>query len=387
MSERKPRILVLGGGPGGLVASRRLAEILRGKAEIVLVEKTGRHLFPPSLIWVMTGERSPEDIAKPLDGLKRFGIKVIKASVERIDPSEGKVETSEGSLTYDYLIVALGSIPRPESIEGGGVCSPWTIEGALRCRELLSKLKRGAGLEVVAGAWSWPYKCPPAPFEVAFLVKYILSELRGLDAKVRVVHFWKEPMEPFGPSMVGAFKTFMNKYGIEYISGFKPVSAENGYLVSEGGDKVGFDIAVMAPPHEPPKPVRESELADDSLGGYMKVDKVTLRHPKYDNVFGVGDVISPALGIGMAGVFAHFEAEYVASQIADEVLGTYAGQDYNRSGICVMDLGYVGAAVYCDFKDKILGRSEYPRCVMMGGMKAFRIFKYAFEKLWFARWL
>jgi sulfide:quinone oxidoreductase len=56
----------------------------------------------------------------------------------------------------------------------------------------------------------------------------------------------------------------------------------------------------------------------------------------------------------MAGVFAHFQAEYVASRIADEIKGAYMGEHYNMSGVCVMDMGYIGATVYCDFTKRIL---------------------------------
>jgi sulfide:quinone oxidoreductase len=117
----------------------------------------------------------------------------------------------------------------------------------------------------------------------------------------------------------------------------------------------------------------------------MKVDRRTLRSPKYDNVYGVGDVIAPSLGIGMVGVFAHFQAEYVSSRIVDEIKGAYMGEHYNMSGVCVMDMGYLGAAVYCDFTRRIMS-GEYPDCVILGGMKAFRAVKYAFERYWLDKW-
>jgi sulfide:quinone oxidoreductase len=381
----RSRVLVLGGGPGGVVAAHKLAREGRGRVEVTLVDKSDMHLFPPSLLWVMTGEREPEEIMAPLSRLERHGIRFVKAEVRRIDPDNRVVDTSAGPMEYDFLVVALGSVPRPEAMDADEtVCSPWTVEGALRCRSLLSGLRRGA--RVLVGAWSWPYKCPPAPFEAAFMVKYLLDAVRGLKPSVTVAHFWSRPMEPFGPKMAAAFEAFMRRYGVTFRGGFKPVRARGGVAESEAGERIEYDVAIFAPPHEPPRPVAESPLSSEKIGGYMEVDRVTLRHPKYREVFGVGDVIAPSLGIGMAGVFAHFEAEYVASQILDEALGTYSGTDYNRSGICVMDLGYAGAAVYCDFTGKIMDTSEYPDCAMLGGMKAFRIIKYAFERMWLAKW-
>jgi hypothetical protein len=60
------------------------------------------------------------------------------------------------------------------------------------------------------------------------------------------------------------------------------------------------------------------------------------------------------------------------------------GELYNMVGVCVMDTGYMGAAVWCDFTEKLYGRAEHPDCRMLGGMRSFRAVKVAFEKWWFA---
>jgi len=379
-------ILILGGGPGGLVAANTLAKELSGKARITLVDRSPYHTFLPSLLWVMTGHREPSDIKRPLGLLERKGVRFIQGEVVSIEPERSRVALAGGrELGFDYMIVALGSQPRPEKLSGGDKsCAPWTEEGALKCREMLRRFKRGT---IMVGPYSWPYKCPPAPFEVAFMVSYILEQ-RGVrdKARVGVFHQWKRPMEPFGPTMSSAFERFMEQYGIEFIGGVEPERVEEGRIVTRDGDRIEADMPVVVPPHEPPEPVASSSLASDETGGYMLVERRTLRHPDYDNVFGVGDVIAPTLGIGMAGVFAHFQAEFAASQIIDELKGAFMGEHYNMSGVCVLDMGYVGAAVYCDFSGKITGGAEFPDCVMLGGMRLFRAVKLAFEKYWLSRW-
>ena len=379
------KILILGGGPGGAVAANYLARRLgRDEAEITLIDKTGYHLYPPSLLWVMTGIREVDDIRRPLNLLEKKGVKVVVDEVTRILPEENAVETANGRYEYDYLIVALGSIPRPDKMEGWEhVCAPWTIEGALKCREMLSKFRGG---DIVIGIHSQPYKCPPAPFEAAFMLRYI-AEQRGVLEKTRITvfHEWSKPMEPFGPFMTSAFQVFLDQFGIRFIGGVRPEEITSDRIKLSSGEELRHDFAIVVPPHEPPAPVAESELAKPDTGGYMDVELKTLRNPKYRNVFGVGDVISPTLGLGMAGVFAHFQAEYVSTQIIDEIRGTYSGEHYNMSGVCVMDMGYMGAAVYCDFSPKLLGQKPYPDCYMLGGMRLFRAVKEAFEAFWFAR--
>ncbi len=380
------RILILGGGAGGIVAANNLVKHLKGRkdVEITLVDKTGYHLFYPSLLWVMTGTREPEDIMRPLSLLERKGIKVVVDEVKRIDAENNSVELANGKLDYDYLIVALGSTPVPEKMEGWEyVCSPWTVKGALRCREKIAGFKGG---NVLVGPYSWPYKCPPAPFEVAFMLRY-LAEQRGIDnVNITVFHMWSQPMEPFGPLMVEGFKKFMGMYGIGFRGKLEVERIEEGRILFRNGESMDYDLAVVVPPHEPPAPVAESDLAKPETGGYMNVELKTLRHPKYRNVFGIGDIIEPTIGLGMAGIFAHFQAEFVASQIIDEITGVYMGEHYNMTGSCVMDMGYLGAAVFCDFSKKLLGQADYPDCYMIGGMKAFRALKIVFERFWLNRW-
>ncbi|MEM1873023.1 MAG: FAD/NAD(P)-binding oxidoreductase, partial [Acidilobaceae archaeon] len=269
------KVLILGGGAGGVVAANILASKLRGEAEITLVDKSSYHVFQPSQPWVMMGQREPDDIRRPLRLLERKGVRVLVEEVESIKPEEHSVQTSSRRLDYDYLVVALGSIPEPEKIPGDTrrVCTPWTLEGALECRKLLAGFKGGS---VVVTPVSWPYKCPPAPFEVAFMVKY-LAEQRGVNADITVAHFWKEPMDPFGSMLVNAFKKFLDQYGVGYAGGVEVDSFQDGILVSRSGERLKYDLAIVVPPHSPPKPVAESELGDESIWGYMRVDKVSLR--------------------------------------------------------------------------------------------------------------
>ncbi|MDQ2987229.1 MAG: NAD(P)/FAD-dependent oxidoreductase [Armatimonadota bacterium] len=105
----KPRVVILGGGFGGLYAAKSLA----GKpVEVTLVDRRNFHLFQPLLYQVATGTLSPGDIAFPLRSVlkKARNIRVLLGEVVGIDLTEKCVLLQEGSrLAYDYLIVALGS--------------------------------------------------------------------------------------------------------------------------------------------------------------------------------------------------------------------------------------------------------------------------------------
>ena len=376
----KPRVLILGGGAGGAVAANRLMKWGKGQIEVTLIDKSEYHEFRPSYLWVMVGKREPDEIRRPLKLLENKGVKYVKDTVLEIDPANRTVKGEAGSYEYDYLIVSLGAMVKP--FKGENVCAPWEMDGALECRKTLAQLKKREKARIVVGPASWPYRCPPAPFEVAFLLKYVLEQ-RGVEADVTVFHEWNRPMQPFGGFMPDAFSAMMEQFGISYIGEAKFQGFASGKrAVETSKGELEYDMAVVIPPHEPAKPVKESDLADPA-NGYMKVKPKSLQSVKYDDVYGIGDVVAPNLGLGMAGVFAHFQAEHVVSRIIDDALGVYMGEHYNMSGVCVMDLGYLGAAVYCDFTRRVL-YGEEPDCRMLGGARAFRVFKEAFEKQWFA---
>lgn len=377
------RVVILGGGSGGAMAARRFARWAKpGEVETVLIDRSPWHEYRPSYLWVMTGKREPDEVRRPLKLLEsRYGTRVIHGAVTGIEPDNRRVNTDQGSLDYDYLIVALGSVLKDDPA-AAGMEAPWELQHAITLRERLAGFQGG---RVVVGPMEWPYRCPPAPFEVAFMLRY-LAEQRHLSnqTEITVFHPWKQPMEVFGPLMVEGFSKFLDQYNVRFEGGFELAGhdRENRVLRSTDGRQLEYDFAVIIPPHEAPEPVRNSPLA--TLNGYMDVELPSMVSPRYDNVFGIGDVVAPTIGLGMAGVFAHFQADHVVTKIIDRVRGVFMGEHYNMIGVCVMDTGYMGAAVWCDFTDKLYGRSPQPDCRMLGGMRAFRAVKVAFEQWWFA---
>ncbi|MEZ0290713.1 MAG: FAD/NAD(P)-binding oxidoreductase [Sulfolobales archaeon] len=379
------RVVILGGGAGGAVLASRLAKKLRNEASVVLVDKNLYHEFRPSYLWIATGLREPDQIRRPLNLLERRGVKYVNDEVQKIDLGNRRVIGAKSSFEYDYLIISLGTVLRPDKIRGlDATYHNWELDDALKLRSALSEFRGG---NVVIGPTRTPYRCPPAPVEIAFMIRY-LSTIRGVSdkTKITVIHpDWSKPMEPFGPFMSAAFQNFMEKYNIEFIGRWTVdyVDPKERVVTSVNGEKLKYDLAILIPPHEPAKPVAENPDLINKDSGYMSVDRKSLRHPKYDEVYGIGDIVAPTLRLGMAGVFAHFQADYVATRIANELRGVYMGLEYNRTGVCVMDLGFVGAGAFCDFDDYMEGKTEYPDCYMLGSMSIMRIFKIAFEKMWF----
>src|SRR3972149_11633306 len=89
-------VVVLGGGAGGLVAARRLRRHLRSSDRVVLVERQPVYRFPPSLLWILSGARRPEQVTMDVRRLRRKGIEVGEGEIERIDVEGRTGSTSAG---------------------------------------------------------------------------------------------------------------------------------------------------------------------------------------------------------------------------------------------------------------------------------------------------
>ena len=377
------RVVILGGGSGGAVAAKRLGRWAReGELEVVLIDRSPWHEYRPSYLWVMTGKRTPEQVRRPLSILgDRYGTRVVQAEVTSIDPEARRVGAGGQGFDYDYLIVSLGAEVAPKA-DLEGLDAPWELDAALAAGERVAGFRGG---KVVVGVEQWPYRCPPAPFEAAMMLRY-LAEQRGVSEKTEIslFHPWSQPMETFGPLMVQGFGRFLDQRQVDFVGDFELEShaVSDRRFRSADGRELDYDLAMVVPAHRAPRVISESGLVGES--GYMDVAMPSMRAPGQEGVWGIGDAVAPTIGLGMAGVFAHFQAEHVASQIVDEVRGTFVGELHNQVGVCVMDTGYEGAAVWCDFTDKLAGRTEVPDCRMLGGMRAFRAVKSGFERYWFA---
>src|ERR1043166_2542170 len=141
----RKRIVILGGGCGGVVAATNLGRRLGADHEVVIVDRRADHIFMPAFLFVMLGERQPWDISRKLGLLEKRDVKVIQSEILGIDPRKQQVLLEKEVLTYDYLIVSLGLQTRPDLVSGFAEASihPWEIESAVRLRDTLANFRGG----------------------------------------------------------------------------------------------------------------------------------------------------------------------------------------------------------------------------------------------------
>lgn len=335
-------ILVLGGGVGGIVSANALRRRLDPRHRVVVVDKLAQHVFTPSLLWVMVGWRQPGQITKDLRRMFAPGVELLQADVHRIDPDGQRVTTSDGELAYDYLVVALGADLAPEAMPGFNAAahSCYDLDGAAGLWSALGRFEGGRVAVLVSGL---PYKCPAAPYETAMLLDDHFRRQRMMErVEIQVYTPEPAPMGVAGPAMGRAVVAMLEARGIAFNPSLKPtrIDVADKELLFEEREPAAFDLLAGVPPHQAPRAVRESPLANEA--GWVPVDNETLR-TSYENVYAIGDVTAVTLVNGKplpkAGVFAHGQAETVARRIADEVHGTAAAAQFDGVGYCWIETG------------------------------------------------
>jgi sulfide:quinone oxidoreductase len=317
MRSGRKQIVVLGGGCGGIVAATKLARELGGRHDIVLIDRRPMHIFMPAFLFVLVGEREPEDITRRLRRLERHGIRVVQDEILGMDPARQEVVLAGGKIPYDYLIVALGFETRPELIPGysEGAHHAWELEGVMRARRALEEFDGG---RVVVGVPLGPYRCPPAPYETQWMLDGYFKR-RGMRDRVTIEYFTRDP-EPSGEAhdpvvwMDAESRRRGIKQHYEFIA--HSIDPEKKTVNGLYGYKLGYDLLFMIPPHRPARVLIDSGLADTETG--IRVDYETLA-TKWDNVYAIGDCAD--MPASKAGGVAHQEADVVAHNLAVEITG------------------------------------------------------------------
>src|SRR4029079_73489 len=161
--------LILGAGFAGLELAARLSASLADAVQVTLVDKNDSFHFGFSKLDVMLGRLAPDDVRFDYRDMSKTGVEFRQENVTLIDPETRRVTTDGDSYEPDVLVVALGAeydFAATPGFEEGGF-EYYSIAGAERMCEALPSFDSGTVLISVLGH---PFKCPPAPFEGAFLL-------------------------------------------------------------------------------------------------------------------------------------------------------------------------------------------------------------------------
>ena len=331
------RVLILGGGFGGIATARRLQQKLDEKDEVILVDKRDYFMVGFRKTWALVGQSTLEVGQRSLDSLTSLGIRVMPDPVTRIDPSGRAAWMGDQRISADALVIALGAELAPEAIPGFqqyayNIYDPQDIPRAAKA------LANFEGGKLLIGIFGVPYKCPPAPYEMALLVRETL-EARGTKATIEVFTPQPVSMPLLGQAGCDIIESRLADSGITFLPNRKATSIEASEVVF-ANERRPYDLLFGVPPHRPPAVVRESGLVGET--GWVSVNSRTLE-TQFPGVYAIGDVVQIAMANGKplpkAGVFAQAMGEAVADQICMTFTGQEPEITFTGEGGCYLEVG------------------------------------------------
>jgi sulfide:quinone oxidoreductase len=332
------RVLVLGGGFGGIATAVALRSQLAPADEVVLVERRPSFVMGLRKNWALVGASSLTEGERPLAALRERGIEVLAATIDAIRPDAREAQVDGRTLKADALVVALGAERDPGRVSGFREHAVDVYDtGANEAGA--AAIDAFTGGRVVIGIFGVPYPCPPGPYELALLVNERLAS-RGVPGGVFVFTPQGGSLPVLGDAGCAAFDGRLANEGITLRTKTNATAVEAGAVVA-ADTRIPFDLLLGVPPHRVPQVVTAAGLAEP--GAWVKVDPATLE-TRFPGVYAIGDVTAIPLASGMplpkAGVFAHAQGEVVAARIADHLAGREPTATFDGHGMCFLETGH-----------------------------------------------
>ena len=346
MAMAVKRILILGAGAAGTIASNKIArelrrEIAKDEVEITILDKNDTNVNQGGFTFIPFGLYTPEDIIRPRSKLISPRVKAVfgdDGEVTHVDLGNREVTVKSGKkYSYDYLMIALGCRTYPEAVPGllQDYNTFYTLEGALKLRDFVKTFSKG---KIVIMTPEMPIPCPGAPAKFTVLLDNYLRYVRGEDIRknIEITFLW--PIKGIGPPAYNenVTKIFEEK-GIETRREIKvdEVNAERKEVSLASGEKIKYDFLVTIPPHRGVKALMDSGITDDK--GWLPADKYTLQYRKsptesYDEVYIAGDAGPPE--ILKTGIGAHYQALIIGQNLINDILGTGVKVPYRGETGC-----------------------------------------------------
>uniref|UniRef100_A0A3Q3X4P7 Sulfide:quinone oxidoreductase, mitochondrial n=1 Tax=Mola mola TaxID=94237 RepID=A0A3Q3X4P7_MOLML len=292
------KMLVLGGGSGGIAMSARMKRML-GAENVAVVEPSEMHYYQPIWTLVGAGAKSVASSGRPTASIMPSGVKWVKSRVQEISPDTNTVRTEDGTeISYEYLIVALGLQLHyekikglPEALEHPKIGSNYSVETVEKTWKALQNFKEGNAVFTFPNT---PVKCPGAPQKIMYLSDDFLRKT-GKRANANVIYNTSLPVlfgiKKYADSLWQIVKSRDLQVNLRH--NLIEVRADKQEAVFENLDNPGetkvieFEMLHVAPPMGPCSVLKDSPLADQA--GWLDVDKDCLQHKRYPNVFGIGD--------------------------------------------------------------------------------------------------
>ena len=320
----RPRVIIIGGGWGGLSAARQLA----GTCDVLLIERSAEFIsLPLSNRWLAgldDGRRLRQNYRAAADQL---GYRFLQGDIREIDMARRSVSSSDGSLIYDWLIVAAGIGEADIDFLAGDRDAaahmrqhfPSAYTAGRELETLKAKLARFSGSEFLLNIPLAPYRCPPAPYERAVIIAQLIKS-RGLKARLTVI----EPNAPWA----GYQRIFREQFRdqVNYLPNTQLRELDPYRRIATLDiDEIHFDDAILMPAQQAANICRENGL-NGAHSVWATVNPRNFGFLGDERVFVIGDSVG-----AISPLFGHYPktgeiASRMGSIVAREIIGRLSGK-------------------------------------------------------------
>ncbi|GAB4489288.1 MAG: FAD/NAD(P)-binding oxidoreductase [Raineya sp.] len=357
MPKNHHQIIIVGGGNAGISVAAQLFR-KNGNLDIAIIEPSDKHYYQPAWTLVGGGDFDIKKTVRSESDVMPKKAKWIRDKCVSFDPEQNQVTVGSGGVfTYDYLIVAPGIQLDWDKVKGlkenlkkNSITSNYLFETAPYTWEAAQQIK--AGDKVVFTNPSTPIKCGGAPQKIMYLISDYLRK-KGLLNKVEV-HFYSGGGVIFGvKKYADTLNKVIERYGIKthFKHNLVEIDAKlkKACFTDENGNRVeqAFDFIHVTPPQSAPDFIKNSPLAvTDNPLGWVDVNKYTLQHNKYPNIFACGDAANtPNAKTGAA---IRKQVPVLVENLLHLMSQETLSGKYNGYGSCPLVTGY-GKLVLAEF--------------------------------------
>jgi sulfide:quinone oxidoreductase len=357
-------VVIVGGGNAGISVAARLRRAA-GQMDIAVVEPSTKHYYQP--LWTLVGggvfprQRSEHQESSVIPD----GVTWLREAAAELCPDQNALLTASGlRVSYDFLVMAPGIQidwhkikGLPEALGRDGVCSNYSYDCVDKTWEFIRTFKGG---NAVFTHPNTPVKCGGAPQKIMYLADDHFRKA-GVRNQSNITFAIANPTIFAVPRYAATLNKVIARKGIDvrFRHNLTEVRADSKQAVFEHldtGEQVTlpYDLLHVTPPMSAPDFVKRSPLAN--VDGWVEVNKSTLQHDRYANVFGLGDASS--LPTSKTGAAIRKQAPVLVKNLLAAIARTPLPATYDGYTACPLVTGY-GKLVMAEFDYDLKPRETF----------------------------
>lgn len=362
------KIVIVGGGTAGISVAHRLMRAV-GQVGIAIVEPSEKHYYQPLWTLVGAGVVPKEESERDEYSLIPSGVKWIKERVADVKPDDNSLFLDSGRrITYDYLVMATGLQIDWHKIKGltetlgrNGVCSNYSYDLVHKTWEFISNFAGGTALFTQPNT---PVKCGGAPQKIAYLAEDHFA-IRGIRDRVKMMFVSANPsifsVKKYATTLTKVLERkrieTLFRHDLIELDGEAKVATFQNLDAPEAANNVeiSYDLLHVTPPMSAPDFIKRSKLADTA--GWVDVDRASLQHTRYANVFAIGDCSN--LPTSKTGAAIRKQSPVLVANLIAVMNGKQPATAYDGYTSCPLVTGYSGL-ILAEFDYDLNPQESFP---------------------------